>query len=402
MKKFLYGVLGILIAILIYSGLLLKMPILAAPDMNKNIDEINNLSLNTSIDTSSIITMIGYQVFPHDIENRLSSGSFTYGRVNPMYFLRLKTEDINLETDNNKTTTSSGSSGRNIYVPRTRPGSSGRNIYISGGDRPTTGTIYDTSSSNSGRYIIPTLDKENEEKSSNSLASLENRYPKDVEGFLNDHNNRYIVYNDGKVLGYNKSKSTTEEVDLNRYLNRITKEGRLPLEPEYMYISSRFGVRVDPFTGGKGGLTDAETLRIFPFHTGLDLAAPGINGSNVYSVLGGVVEKVSHGNTGYGNHVIIDHGGFKTYYAHLSYIRKDLKTGTLIEAGERIGNVGSTGRSTGPHLHLEFNFGNVAISPELFISKDKFIMTPTWEENVLEPIPNTINLKPEEVKKNGN
>ena len=103
------------------------------------------------------------------------------------------------------------------------------------------------------------------------------------------------------------------------------------------YRSSTYGVRKDPFTGRPA------------FHAGQDFA--GGYGSAVYSTAPGVVAFTGV-RTGYGNVVEIDHGsGFKTRYAHLASI--SVRPGQRIGVGFRVGAMGSTGRSTGPHLHYE-------------------------------------------------
>lgn len=102
-------------------------------------------------------------------------------------------------------------------------------------------------------------------------------------------------------------------------------------------ISSLYGYRIHPITGRKR------------YHDGLDIAAT--HGNAVYAYSSGKVVQAGW-NGGYGYQVLIDHGnGLKTRYAHLSkiYVRIGQKVGT----GERIGAVGSTGNSTGPHLHFE-------------------------------------------------
>jgi murein DD-endopeptidase MepM/ murein hydrolase activator NlpD len=69
---------------------------------------------------------------------------------------------------------------------------------------------------------------------------------------------------------------------------------------------------------------------------------------------------------GYGQQIVIDHGnGFKTRYAHLSKIL--VKAGQSVKRGEKIGLVGSTGRSTGPHLHFEIIKGGVRVDPTLYL-----------------------------------
>lgn len=116
-------------------------------------------------------------------------------------------------------------------------------------------------------------------------------------------------------------------------------------------LTSRFGNRRDPFT------------RRTAFHSGIDYAAP--TGTPVYAPADGVV--VSAGRAGgYGIRVEIDHpNGLTTRFAHLS--RALVARGTQVRAGDQIGRIGSTGRSTGPHLHYEVRRGSRAIDPMPFI-----------------------------------
>ncbi len=117
-------------------------------------------------------------------------------------------------------------------------------------------------------------------------------------------------------------------------------------------ISSHFGLRKDPFTG---------QVRQ---HNGLDIAEP--EGSPVRSAGGGKVV-FSGERRGYGNLVIVDHGGgLETYYAHNS--QNLVKQGEAVKKGEEIARVGHTGRATGPHLHFEVRRDGKAINPEAFIS----------------------------------
>jgi len=96
------------------------------------------------------------------------------------------------------------------------------------------------------------------------------------------------------------------------------------------------------------------------YHKAIDLAEPV--GSPVYPIMDGVVESVFYQRLGYGNHIIVNHGsGFKSLYAHLSKIV--IKKGQEIDKNTVIGLVGSTGRSTGPHLHLEVYDNNQPFNP---------------------------------------
>lgn len=116
---------------------------------------------------------------------------------------------------------------------------------------------------------------------------------------------------------------------------------------DVMQVTSRFGRRIDPFLG------------TWAIHTGVDLAA--VSGTPVHATGPGVVITASY-NGGYGNEVEIDHGnGITTIYGHMSSIR--VHVGDTVEAGTIVGRVGSTGRSTGPHLHYEIRRDDTAIDP---------------------------------------
>jgi len=116
-------------------------------------------------------------------------------------------------------------------------------------------------------------------------------------------------------------------------------------------VTSGFGMRRSPFGGGR------------EFHTGVDVAAP--RGTTVHVAAAGIVRMASF-NGGYGNVVFVDHGfGFSTVYAHLSRI--SVRVGQEVEKGQLVGLVGSTGRSTAPHLHYEVRVGGTPVNPMRFL-----------------------------------
>ena len=120
-------------------------------------------------------------------------------------------------------------------------------------------------------------------------------------------------------------------------------------------ISSEFGPRPGPFGGGG------------EFHNGIDLIGP--HGSPIYATATGVVERAAYGG-GYGYHVIIKHGyGLETLYAHLSKLAIAPKT--KVKRGQLIGYMGSTGRSTGTHLHYSIYHNQKAIDPKPFMVSSK-------------------------------
>jgi len=117
------------------------------------------------------------------------------------------------------------------------------------------------------------------------------------------------------------------------------------------YVSSGYGYRISPFTGAR------------QFHSGLDIAAP--QGTPVKAAMYGRVVTTGY-DTNSGNYIIIaHHGGYRTLYAHLDVIR--VKPGTAVKTGERIGDVGSTGLSTGSHLHFSVYKNGVTVNPRLLM-----------------------------------
>ncbi len=118
-------------------------------------------------------------------------------------------------------------------------------------------------------------------------------------------------------------------------------------------MSSTFGYRSDPFT------------RSGKFHSGVDFT--GAQGTPIHSSGDGVVVVATYSSTGYGNQVIIDHGfGYKTRYAHMSKLF--VTEGERVKRGHVIGAMGSTGRSTGTHLHYEVLVKNQPVNPLLYFN----------------------------------
>lgn len=122
--------------------------------------------------------------------------------------------------------------------------------------------------------------------------------------------------------------------------------------PAYSRISSEYGTRIHPITGVK------------KFHSGLDIAGP--SGSPIVAAESGTVVSAGWNSGGYGNMVIIDHGGgIATVYAHNSALR--VSVGQSVKRGQTIAACGSTGLSTGPHLHFEVREGGSTVDPRKYI-----------------------------------
>lgn len=141
----------------------------------------------------------------------------------------------------------------------------------------------------------------------------------------------------------------------------------LPLkEVDIRGISSYFGYRPDPI------------YKVSKFHSGIDFASA--IGTDVFVTGDGVVETVEENYWGYGNVIIVNHGyGYKTRYAHLS--KFGVTQGEKVKRGQVIGYVGSTGKSTGPHLHYEVIRNGEPTDPVHFFFND---LTPEEYETVLE------------------
>lgn len=125
-------------------------------------------------------------------------------------------------------------------------------------------------------------------------------------------------------------------------------------------VSSAYGVRNHPI--------EKKTK----FHHGIDLACK--KGTYVVAAANGVVRKIYFSNYGYGHNIIMDHQfGFRTRYGHLSFIL--VKKGQYVRQGELIAMVGSTGASTGAHLHFEVIKNNKHTNPSayFFLKRNLFV-----------------------------
>jgi murein DD-endopeptidase MepM/ murein hydrolase activator NlpD len=148
-----------------------------------------------------------------------------------------------------------------------------------------------------------------------------------------------------------QSKSFDEVIDLakNKEQMILSVPAIQPVSVKDMArISDYFGFRRDPFTKEK------------KVHYGIDFVGP--KGAPIYATGNGKVVSAEFSFFGYGNVVVIDHGfGYRTRYAHLQKI--DVKVGNQVARGQVIGKLGSSGRSTGPHLHYEVLLRNKPVDP---------------------------------------
>ena len=175
--------------------------------------------------------------------------------------------------------------------------------------------------------------------------------------------NSEIVVTTSKKLGelkkqlYIQSKSYDEIVLLAR--NKETMLANLPaiqpvLNKDLKQMASGYGWRIDPIYHSRR------------FHAGMDFAAP--TGTDIYATGNGTV--ISAGwEQGYGNCVQINHNyGYQTLYGHMSAFK--VRAGQTVKRGDVIGLVGSTGKSTGPHLHYEVHFKGEIMNPQNYYFLD--------------------------------
>lgn len=142
----------------------------------------------------------------------------------------------------------------------------------------------------------------------------------------------------------------------------ISVPSRMPLKD--MRMSSGYGMRNHPVLGRRAN------------HKGVDLAAP--TGTPVYATADGMVAKAEWFSS-YGNYIQIEHGGeMQTRYAHLSAY--SVQAGSRVQKGDLIGYVGSTGRSTGPHLHYEVRIAGDAVDPTPYMTGEYALADLTAEE----------------------
>jgi murein DD-endopeptidase MepM/ murein hydrolase activator NlpD len=130
-------------------------------------------------------------------------------------------------------------------------------------------------------------------------------------------------------------------------------------------VASGFGSRIDP------------VYKTVKFHAGLDFASP--QGTPIYATADGRVTTAGNRGNGYGNYVEINHGySYETLYGHM--VRVKVRVGQIVKRGEVIGWVGSTGKSTGPHLHYEVHKNGRPIDPIYFFYND---LTPEQYQQIL-------------------
>lgn len=171
------------------------------------------------------------------------------------------------------------------------------------------------------------------------------------------------IYTLQKKLAAERAATATAQAKRksnNKPSTPVVKNGWTWPVPGHKYITSKYGNRLHP------------VYKVYRMHSGIDISAP--YGSSVVSARAGTVLMVvnpvqgqNSGGSGYGNYIVVDHGdGYSTLYAHLK--RTLVSKGQTVRAGSRIGLVGSTGTSTGAHLHFEVRINGDTVNPSKYVS----------------------------------
>ena len=192
---------------------------------------------------------------------------------------------------------------------------------------------------------------------------------------LNGYENSAIVKETAKKIDMVESQLNVQSKSFDDVYDMAKNKAKMlssipaimPVKDVDIYrISSHYGYRTDPF------------YKVQKLHGGIDFAGP--IGTHIYCTGDGVVEKVSLGNSGYGNNIIVNHGyGYKTRYAHIN--KSYVKVGQKVKRGEYIADMGNSGKSTAPHLHYEVIKNDKAINPVNFFFND---LTPEEYDKIIE------------------
>ena len=188
---------------------------------------------------------------------------------------------------------------------------------------------------------------------------------------MDDNQLAYSIFNtlnaiSARILSQEKSYKEIEGMLRNKEKLLASTPAIQPVaNKDLKRVASGFGSRIDP------------VYKTIKFHAGLDFAAP--QGTPIYATADGRVTTASNTGNGFGNHVEINHGyGYETLYGHMFRIK--VRSGQVVKRGEVIGWVGSTGKSTGPHLHYEVHKGGRSLDPIYFFYND---LTPEQYQQIL-------------------
>ena len=196
---------------------------------------------------------------------------------------------------------------------------------------------------------------------------------------INELNNKVGELQEASKLLTEKRKSAMS--DLDNEMAKIMKDvaDQLKNGTASTFTGTEFAYPVPGFTTVTTSFGEVYNL-VDPAgsaHTGVDLAGAGINGTPIYAIQDGLVVTSGYSNYGYGNYVIINHGecvdnnsSYISLYGHCSALVA--KEGETVKKGDLIGYVGTTGNSTGPHLHLEVRENGERVNPLIFFPSVSF------------------------------
>jgi len=177
-------------------------------------------------------------------------------------------------------------------------------------------------------------------KAGDSLEGIASKYKVTLESILDANDLQTAVIKQGQKLFI--PGASISEYDYRKAM------GTLFVYPVYGHLTSGYGYRNDPFTGVKR------------MHYGVDLANQ--TGTAVKASMEGTVAAIGNQPNGYGKYVVLKHGqGYQTLYGHMSTIM--VRMNQYVYQGQKIGEVGNSGRSTGPHLHFSLYKNNIPINP---------------------------------------
>lgn len=208
--------------------------------------------------------------------------------------------------------------------------------------------------------------KKKQKEYNSTVSQLENQYD-EIDDYVKELDKSSAAYESYIKKLEAEKKAADAEIDRilkEYYQNQNPSSGgsydtssswAWPLGSASCYISSHYGYR-NPSISGWG------------FHGGTDITGGGIHGKPVYATKAGKVITAVTSNSGYGIYVLIDHGnGYSSLYAHMS--ARYVNTGDTVKKGQMIGRVGSTGNSTGPHLHFEIRVYGEKKNPMNYVKK---------------------------------
>lgn len=172
---------------------------------------------------------------------------------------------------------------------------------------------------------------------------------KEIKSFINSNSSSSKPSSGSSSSGSSSSGGTSSST--------VSSKGwAWPVPYSSSYISSPYGYRNDPISGN------------YKFHSGIDITMGGAYGKKIVASKAGTVIRTVHSNSGYGNYVMVDHGGgYVTLYAHCSSLA--VSNGQKVSRGQTIAYIGSSGYSTGPHVHFEVRYNGDKVNPSNYVHK---------------------------------